>query len=329
MSTARIEHTATLLPNGKVLIAGGSLTASDVLIGNGLASAEIYDPGSKTFSATGSMNEPRVSHTATLLPSGKVLIAGGRANNPDGPFPATIPFGVASAEIYDPSTGLFSPTGSMIQSRATHTAMLLSNGKVLVIGGSTSSDAELYNPTEATFSLNGSVAKLFLSTVTLLSNGKVLLAGGIFRLDLPLLNIAFLYDPITGTGSLTGGITGYSHTATLLSNGKVLVAGGTIGGGGFGNFADLYDPATGIFSPTGNTITGHVGHTSTLLPNGEVLIAGANPELYDPAIGTFSPTGSVNTIRGSHTSTLLQNGEVLITGGSGESGALASAELFR
>ena len=315
MSTARYGSTATLLPNGKVLVAGGFGSA---------ASAELYDAATGLFSWTGSMSTARPSHTATLLPNGKVLVAGGN---------------LASAELYDPSTGLFSSTGSMSIVRSAHTATLLPSGKVLVTGGTNSSfppataSAELYDPSTGLFSPTGSMSSArYFHTATLLSNGDVLVVGGTNLFSNPL--SGELYSSATGLFSSVGSMsTARSfHTATLLPNGKVLVA------GGFGSAAraELYDPATGLFSSTGSMSIARTEHIATLLPNGNVLVAGgsnfpyglASAELYDPATGLFSSTGSMNTGRFFHTATLLSNGKVLIAGGTDGSSPLASGELY-
>jgi hypothetical protein len=124
MTVARTVHTATLLGNGKVLIAGGGCA-------NGiLATAELYDPATGTFAVTGSMTVPRTNHTATLLPNGQVLIAGGENVTVGAP---AVPF--ASAELYDPATGTFTATGTMTVPRVSFTTTLLPNGKVLIEGG--------------------------------------------------------------------------------------------------------------------------------------------------------------------------------------------------
>src|SRR6266536_2532792 len=132
LGTARHSHTATLLPNGKVLVAGG-FNSSGIL-----ASAELYDPASGTWTATGSLGTPRRSHTATLLPNGKVLVAGGLSTSV-----------VASAELYDPASGTWTATGSLGTARFSHTATLLPNGKVLLAGGDNDSgvlaSAKLYD----------------------------------------------------------------------------------------------------------------------------------------------------------------------------------------
>jgi len=280
MSTARDAATATLLANGKVLIAGGGDNA-----------AELYGPASGTFSPTGSMSTDRYYATATLLANGKVLIAGGYDNdfNP-----------VYSAELYDPASGTFSPTGSM-SPRDDATATLLANGKVLIAGGyynditnnrDPSSSAELYDPASGTFSPTGSMSTArYGATATLLANGKVLIAGGYNGNNgTNSVSSAELYDPASGTFSPTGSMSTPRDdaTATLLANGKVLIAGGYYNiypGYNPVSSAELYDPASGTFSPTGSMSKARDDATATLLANGKVLIAGGgdvSAELYSP-----------------------------------------------
>src|SRR5207302_1098962 len=133
--TARAQHTATLLPNGKVLVTGGTNNCCV------FASAELYDPAAGSWTATGSLATARDHHTATLLPDGKVLVAGGYGG--DGAY-------LASAELYDPASGTWAATGSLANKRYVHTATLLPNGKVLVAGGHDGNghlaSAELYEP---------------------------------------------------------------------------------------------------------------------------------------------------------------------------------------
>jgi Galactose oxidase, central domain/Dockerin type I domain/Kelch motif len=322
LHTARNKHTATLLQNGMVLVAGGIGS-----LGVHLTSAELYDPASGTWTATGSMGTARCEHTATLLPSGKVLVAGGY----NGPA-------LSSAELYDPASGTWTATGSMRDERGEHTATLLPSGKVLVVGGFDLSSAwrsgELYDPVTGTWTATGSLGTArYDHTATLLPNGQMLVASGTGS-DFRPLRSAELYDPTSGTWTATGSLVAARgrHTATLLPNDKVLVTGGFNGL----SSAELYDPASGTWSATGSMGTARFVHTATLLPNGEVLVAAgynfddgylSSAELYDPASGTWTATGSMGTARGEHTATLLPNGKVLVAGGS-NGVPLSSAELY-
>ena len=321
MTVPRKAHTATLLPNGKVLVAGG-----DSPTGSALASAELYDPNAGTFTATASMTVARDFHTATLLSSGMVLIAGGG-----------ILGAPASAELYDPGAGKFAATGAMTASRYSQTATLLGNGKVLIAGGGglyPLASAELYDPSAGKFTATGAMTvSRSYHTATLLGDGKVLVAGGTRVSDKQ--GAAFverhvasaeLYDPTAGTFEATGTMTvprSY-HTATSLLDGEVLVAGDVVGGGYFS--AELYDPTVGAFVATDNGTVQGVLQTATLLPGGMVLVAGGNngsglggdlasAALYDPSPGAFAPTSSMSVARSGHTATLLCNGKVLIAGG--------------
>jgi MBG domain/Bacterial Ig-like domain (group 2)/Abnormal spindle-like microcephaly-assoc'd, ASPM-SPD-2-Hydin/Kelch motif/Galactose oxidase, central domain len=333
LSTGRWAHTATQLLNGKVLIVGGQVDAFTATF-----SAELYDPSTGLFTPTGSMvAAPREFHTATLLPNGKVLIVGGYDYYANG--------AQSSAELYDPATNTFSQTGSMAVGRFSHTATLLPNGKVLVTGSGNygfasvgfDSSAELYDPSSGTFSSAGNMTYPRGShTATLLNNGQVLIAGG--EGGPPGSGAsADLYDPATGVFTPTAGnmqSARIAHTATLLDNGKVLIAGDLLGITG----AELFDPTTGTFSPSGSLNAGRYSHTATLLTNGDVLVTGgysttsssilASVELYDPASGLFSPAGSMAASRVFHTATLLNNGQVLVVAGFGSAGAPTSAELF-
>ncbi|HYS11172.1 MAG TPA: hypothetical protein VEP66_20720 [Myxococcales bacterium] len=180
MSVTRVVHTATRLADGRVLIAGGLAccrVTGNTISAFGLDTAEIYDPDTDQFTPTGSLTAARGFHTATALADGRVLIAGGQFGTDADPSPTT-------AEIYDPSTGAFSPAGHLQFSRGSHTAV--PHGRVLVVGGTDGANpfvaiqaTEIYDPATNSWSLGPALQSAFIgSTVTLLGNGKVLVFGG-------------------------------------------------------------------------------------------------------------------------------------------------------
>ncbi len=342
MTVGRQIHTATLLANGRVLVAGGYDNKDAEL-----ASAVLYDPTTGTFSPTGSLRHARGSHTATLLSDGRVLIAGGGSAS----WTDKVASYLASAELYDPKTGKFKPTGSMATTREYHTATQLTDGRVLITGGNDAgahavASAELYDPKTGTFSPTGSMASARgFHTATPLSDGRVLIVGGYsagWTVDGLFLASAEIYDPKTGTFSPTGSLAagrGF-QTATLLSDGRVLIAGGDDSVGHSLHTAELYDPETGTFSPTGSLRHARTFHAATRLADGSVLLAGGDPsgwsyadafldsaEIYDPKTGTFSPTGSLTHRRVFHSATLLADGRVLVAGGTDPT-PLTSAEIY-
>lgn len=241
VETYRIGHTATLLPDGRVLVVGGGQNFSGLF---DLATAELYDPHTGTWTSTAPMTDVRWGHTATLLPNGMVLVAGGQ---PDGGGSESW----ASALLFDPATGTWEPTAPMLVARTGHTATLLSSGQVLVSGGYNSagalSSAELYDPDLRSWTATGDMGLARVGhAATLLADGHVLVAGS----GTPTGDVvasAELYNPNTGTWSDTGSLAAgrAGPTATLLSDGRVLVVGGTDGGSSFSNAlasAEIYNP---------------------------------------------------------------------------------------
>jgi len=339
MATGRSDHYATLLSDGRVLLVGGYNEP-----GVSLASAELYDPRTSTFNPTGSMRTARHAPFATPLSDGRVLIGGGCVCDPLSTLV------LASAELYDPRTGSFIATGSMTTGRVGATATLLSDGRILIAGGTGSSralaSAELYDPPTGTFNPTGSMGTSRSgSTATLLADGRVLVVGGMSD-GYTVLASAELYDPQSGKFTMTGSMEAgrINHTATLLADGRVLMAGGTpsiYSSAPILASAELYDPKSGSFSPTGSMETARTYHTATRLSDGRVLVAGgsmeepevlASAELYNPTTGTFGPTGAMKAGREYHTATLLSDGRVLVAGGLTHDGLWtdsASAELYR
>lgn len=290
-------------------------------------SKTVIPAGSRVGSITAAtrMLEPRSGHTATLLSNGKVLIAGGMRRNQD--F-------YRSAEVYDPATGKFQPTGEMSVARVGHAAVLLRSGKVLIAGGwvghGCTDSAELYDPSTGKFTV---IAKMTTRrgrpSATLLSNGDILIAGGADH-DTPggiasaeVFHTATLtFEPVSSMHYAR-----ISHTATLLNDGNVLIAGGR--GESVTAAAELYDPKARRFIPTGSLLAARYKHTSGLLPDGNVLIAGgsddrdwrgamSSAEVYDPRTGRFTAASPLNDSRFKlpEEAVQLESGRLLIAGGS-------------
>ena len=327
MGTARQDHTSTLLPNNKVLVTGGRDIDQ-----NPLASAEVYDPASASWSSAGAMTDARGLHTATLLKSGLVLVTGGTGSSAM----------LDSAELYDPvsNSWIIARSSVMANPRDNHTATLLSDGKVLVLGGfdldyNAITAVEIYDPDTDTWNTVSPLSEgRYPNTATLLLNGKVLVAGGSY------FNNAELYDPVNDTWSSAGtmNIPRSGHSATALSSGKVLIAGGYDLLGNDTSSAELYDPDSNIWSFVGNMATVRQAHTATLLSDNTVLVIGgranlgttplAFAELYHPASGVWSIAGLLSFPRSSYTASLLSNGTVLVAGGSIDNTAMPTTEIY-
>lgn len=262
MATNLVFHTATLLGDGHVLVAGGTTRSP---------SAELYDETAGTFTATGSLITTRDSHTATLLPNQHVLIIGGK-NNLGNP--------ISVSEDYDPTKGTFAASASLIAGRSEHTATVLANGKILVAGGSSGHtalpSAELYDPATNAFTATGSMnAARSGHAATLLPNGNVLITGGTNGTSS--LASAEVYDVPTGKFtnlSASMMVARDGHFAVSLPDGRVLIAGGT----NSGYVAEIYDPTAQTFTQTGSMSIGRVfaGVVFLPLPDGRVLVAGGS-----------------------------------------------------
>ena len=346
LGVPRSGANANLLANGKVLIAGGRGPLGIT------TSAELYDPSTGRFAATGDMVAMLGDRASALLPGGKVLFAGGLVAN-DGNY-----IGTNTAEVYDSAsatftaTASFAPVGNYLGYRWEATATALTDGKVLVAGGTSQhfalSSAQLYDPLTGTFAPAANmIASRVDHTATLLPSGRVLLAGGTPGSSSPInSDSAEIYNPGTNTFAITAGamtsyLNGrYGATATLLADGKVLIAGGQDNAGNGLVSAEVFDEGSGRFTATGNLGTARYAATASLLSDGKVLIAGgadpsntdysiASAEVYDPASGTFSATANMLDARQEATATVLPGGRVLIAGGNNNDDApLFTAELY-
>ncbi len=337
LGTRRFSQTATLLPNGKVLVTGG-MEAN----GEYINTAELFDPHNGSFTPAGKLEIARSCHTATLLPGGKVLIAGGADGSGRN---------LSSAELYDPATQTFHATGNMTGPRCGAVALLLKNGKVVFIGGDGEREydqlasAELYDPATGRFTATGSMrVPRDGHTAVMLKDGRVLVIGGSSAGRYPGVQIeasAETYDPSTGRFTTTGSMQTGRHklAAALLPDGRVLVVGGSDNRDWRGQYAsaEIYNPASGKFAPASdmNFKRYKLMHSAVALPNGRILIAGGaeHPEVYDPATNRFQPvTGSVGGGRYFSSATVLADGRVLIAGGYGEdpmAGGVTDAWIYQ
>jgi hypothetical protein len=276
------------------------------------------------------MTMARADHWATLLPDARVLIVGGTSCGVCTSDPAE-----TSAEFYDPSAGTFTPANVTFTTRGSHKAVLLPDGKVLILGGIALQDgrtlltndvnAEIYDPVTDSLAVTGAYVHptpVSWTTGTLLLDGRVLVTGCALQCSV---GVTELFDPTSGRFSSTGSMRGWfnENTATLLVDGKVLFVGNAENDGQPGE-AEIYDPATGDFTFIGNTTAPHEFSAAVRLLDGTVLIAGgqlpggdgnAGADLYLPATRTFVSAGDMTVGRHAHTATLLRDGTVLITGG--------------
>ncbi len=334
----RAGHTATLLADGRVLVAGGEGGSAP------LASVEQYDPQGNRWTAAPSLGLARNGHTATLLPSGEVLIVGGTIA-PSGAVGTT-----PTVELFDPVAGRWRGGSPLNQARSGQTATLLANGQVLVVGGETLdaatgqarlvASAELYDPASNTWIVTAPPARARIGhTATLLSDGRVLIAAGETGEASGQRQIgatAELYDSATGGWALTGDLSlaRADATATLLTNGQVLLTGGRVGGGNTTATAELFDPGRGVWAVASGLGTPRADQTATRLLDGRVLVAGGyereatsptgSAERYDTASDGWARIASPSARAGGR-AVLLRDGTVLVVGGRTSLGRYAEA----
>lgn len=331
MGQPRYGHTATVLQDGRVLIAGG---AGDGLQAPATATAEIFNPAAGTFTATGSMSTIRAFHTAVLLPNGKVLISGGGIN---GYNPGT----KKSQELYDPATGTFTATGDMVSARSYHASVLLPNGKVLHVGAAGTA-AELYDPASGQCTSTGAMTQTRWSSwanAVLLAGGKVLVAGGtdVVNGGQPT-PIADLYDPATGTFTATGAMKANRDLFQLqaLPDGKAVVLNGSVYVGNQGTSsktAEVFDPSTNQFTTSTGTQAraGFFWCPSVMRADGVPMLgSGSSPTLMDTfsaTLSAYAPAPNLPTgVPYFAAMVRLKGGKIMISGGG--AGGVATNAAF-
>lgn len=356
MTLDRYGHTMTALADGRVLVTGGVDYSGTPGIDT---SAELWTPSSGLWAPAGALLTPRVSHTATLLADGRVLITGGYNKDLLRSLyrrASATTVALANAEVWDPASGRASASGSMTEGRSGHMALSLADGRVLVVGGSQAGrdgsrfldSAEVWSPSDGRFRDAGRLARPVAGgTLTGLSDGRVLLVDG---------EDAQTWDPGAGQWSPAGKLreARSGHTATLLADGRVLVTGGSCGDGcGVLATAEVWSPTTSQWTAIASMSVRRQHHTAALLPGGRVLIVGgsegggetgnerfaAQAEIWEPGTARFRVAGKLAVPRANHTMALLPDGSVIIAGGLRSAGrrpegsqifnTLSSAEVWR
>ncbi|MFH0946241.1 MAG: kelch repeat-containing protein [Planctomycetota bacterium] len=358
LNVARAFTTASVLPDGNVLVAGGN--SGSLVSAAGLSSAELYRVNLESFELLPSMNSARTLHRATTLVDGRVLLTGGVNNT-------GTPIGVC--EVYDPDAGVFSPVGAMSVPRVGHTATLLPDGRVLVAGGSSSFSSitafatssrdttEIFDPATNTFSAGPvlSEVKTFHEAVAL-SDGRVLISGGItftIILGVPVPSLSHInqvYTPDMGIGTLGGNLAmntaRAAHTAILLDDGSALLVGGATGSilsPSMLASAERFIPSTGSFVPAGSMSGARALPSLLRLPNGKIMAAGGiqgdimNPtpvascDAFDQGALSWSALQNLLDTRSGHGHLLLSDGTVGLFGGGGGASnvALSTAEIYQ
>lgn len=348
MSTPRVNFTATLLKSGKVLIVGGQVEW--VVPGNTTNSVEIYDPTSRTFINAASLGSPRAGQTATLLPDGRVLVAGG--------YTSLGIQALSSTEIYNPANDTWTPGAPMSLGRAQASAVLLKNGRVLVAGGGTlgvmgtgtqpaGTLAEIYDPARDVWTPAGNMAygRAVYPTATLLADGRVLVVGGraLFNTPENAVERSEIFDPSKDRWSAVppNNRTGarQDQSATLLTNGDVLIAGGSTVPDASVSYSDLFSPKTNSWISIPNMHNPRCGQGAALLPTGNAMVIGggcgwsdqtSGVEEYNWATKSWTQVAPLSVPRGRIQAVVLADGSVLALGGlAPASSTSARVELFR
>jgi N-acetylneuraminic acid mutarotase/pimeloyl-ACP methyl ester carboxylesterase len=320
MVIPRASAQAVTLNNGQVLITGGGLSDGGVT-----DTAELYDPATGLFSlTTNNMTSPRVYHSASLLPDGRVIICGGQ----DGSSPTAL----ASTDIYDPSTNAFTAGPPMSTGHDLHRSLALTDGHIIVISGETTNSVEIYDPTQNTWSLAAPIPSGGGGyAATRLLHGRIFVSGG----DANGTQV-FVYDPNFNTWTTMAPMLTWRtwHTAATLPNGNVLIAGGDNGGVSALGSSEIYNPLAlpnGSSTPAGGVAVGITGVASASLVNGDVWIAGGDTfiwngnvlcssgrtaaQLFNYQTNTWTDLSSMVTGRQGPTASLLQSGQILVAGG--------------
>ena len=330
MLHSRVYHSVTLLPDGRVLVAGGTDEAFTPL-----RTSEVFDPESNRWSATGEMREARMEHSATLLKDGRVIVTGGLNENLEI---------VGTTEIFDPETGKWSEYGSMRTVRRGHFTLPLSDGRVAVVGGIGQTlgglgilanisavgaliSTEIYDPETDTWSQASDMREGHSGGLAVvLKDGRVLIAGG-YNQDESLAS-SEVFDPSVDQWMRTSSMARktFANTATVLSDGSVLFTGGfgmSRAKGGITPGSEVFDPKTTEWRKAPETVHGRMGHTSTLLPDGRVVTIGGSTaegpvntgEYMEPETWLWSEIAPMPVERSQHTATLLYDGRILVAGG--------------
>lgn len=346
LATSRTNHTATLLADGRVAVIGGEDYDYAPLV-----SIELYDRVTESFTASSALLTPRTNHTSTRLASGLVLVVGGGLTNSiGGPAGEDV---LGTAELFDPIEGSVQAAPPLTTPRSHHTATLLLDGRVLVVGGASDGhttspsfgdelgSVEIYDPAEGAWHEGAALATpRFLHTATLLGDGRVLVAGGSNAAEEQIV-ASEIFDPADETWSPGPPLAEARvfHAAAALPDGGALVVAGKLANIKFLATTERLSPAADAFDTSAALPESRTGLGLSVLPSGRLLAtaglhgstAGFNllddAHFFDPDAGTWSPIGNLTTARVLHTSTTLLTGEVLVVGGLGSGAVLDSAEL--